>query len=319
MRPPLKWLLLLLAVGLPLVPEESGAVEVPPALVQEGKTEAQKTGALTPLHPTPLPKAAIPPSLLKQYSTNQTVLLEQTGTLAEGDASFNDGSLYDEYFFQGEAGQIVKITLDSEVFDTYLLLESPTGERIATNDDSSDGTNAQIVVQLLESGQYRVLANALDETGQGAYKLVVNPATTADLRIAEQKAEADRLLDEGIAQYNRSEWQQALAAWQQALEIFREIGDRAGEADTLNNIGVVYESLGKYPEAIAQYEASLAIKRELGDRAGEAKTLNNIGIVYRLLGKYPEAIAQYEASLAIKREIGDREGETQTLGNLGNV
>jgi len=256
---------------------------------------------------------------VKQNAADSQEILQVEGTLTDSDPTLDDGSHYDEHFFVGQSGQIVKITLESDEFDTYLLLESPAGERIATNDDSSDGTNAQIVVQLLESGQYRVLVNALDETGQGAYKLVVNPATMADLRIAEQKAEADRLLDEGIAQYNRSEWQQALAAWQQALEIFREIGDRAGEAKTLNNIGVVYEKLGKYPEAIAQYEASLAIKRELGDRAGEANTLGNIGSVNVSLNRDDQALTYYQQSQAIREEIGDYAGQALSLWGIALI
>jgi tetratricopeptide (TPR) repeat protein len=290
MRPPLKWLLLLLAVGLPLVPEESGAVEVPPALVQEGKTEAQKTGALTPLHPTPLPKAAIPPSLLKQYSTNQTVLLEQTGTLAEGDASFNDGSLYDEYFFQGEAGQIVKITLDSEVFDTYLLLESPAGERIATNDDSGDGTNAQIVVQLPESGQYRVLVNALDETGRGNYRLLAEQGTLVELQQAELLTEAEAAYREARSLYNQSQFRDALGKYERALELYRDIGDQAVEIRILNSLGDTSWWLGDFPQALSYAEASLNLSRELGNASGEAEALRDIGDVYDSLGDYQEAL-----------------------------
>ncbi len=153
----------------------------------------------------------------KQNTADAQGILQVEGTLTDSDPTFDDGSHYDEHFFAGQSGQIVKIILESDEFDTYLLLESPTGERIATNDDGGDGTNAQIVVQLPESGQYRVLANAMDETGQGVYSLIVTLTTMAELRIAEQTADANSLLDEGIAQYNRSEWQQALATWQQAL------------------------------------------------------------------------------------------------------
>ncbi|PZV07593.1 MAG: hypothetical protein DCF32_06855 [Leptolyngbya sp.] len=95
MRPPLKCLLLLLAVGLPLVPGWAVAVGGLPALAQERKPESQKTGTLKPHTATPSSKAAIPQALLKQNPANQSVLLEQTGTLAEGDGTLNDGSLYD--------------------------------------------------------------------------------------------------------------------------------------------------------------------------------------------------------------------------------
>jgi hypothetical protein len=42
----------------------------------------------------------------------------------------------------------------------------------------------------------------------------------------EPKAEADRLLEQGIQQGKTQQFQEALQSDQQALEIYREIGDR---------------------------------------------------------------------------------------------
>ncbi len=327
MRPPLKWLLLLLAVGLPLAPGWPGAVGVPPALAQERKIEPQKTGTLKPLKETPSSKAALLQALLKQNSVDQPVLLEQTGTLAEGDATLDDGSLYDEYFFQGEAGQIVKITLDSTAFDTYLILEDASGERIAVNDDGSNGSNAEIVIQLPKAGQYRVLANAYSETGRGAYRLTITPANAEDLQLANLQNEADRLLAEGSDLDAHSQFPEALSRYENALALYRQLHNRYGEAQTLNNIGIVNASLGNYPAALDSYQQSLVITRQIGEaygasatlRAIEAKTLNNIGGVNASLGNYPTALEYYQQSLVITREIGDRATEALTLTNIGNV
>ena len=72
----------------------------------------------------------------------------------------------------------------------------------------------------------------------------------------------------------------ALDYYEQALPIFREVGDRAGEAATLNNIGGCTHDRGDYQGALGYYEQALPIRREVGDRAGEATTLNNIGVVH---------------------------------------
>ena len=327
MRPTLNWLLLLLAIGLPLVPEEAGAGGVLPALAQERTPKTQKTGALPLLTHPPSPKAAIPPSVLKQDSDNQPVLLEQTGALAEGDASFSDGSLYDEYFFQGEAGQIVKITLDSKVFDTYLILEDASGERIADNDDGSNGANAEIVIQLSEEGQYRVFATAYSAGGHGAYRLNITSANAEDLQLANRQNEADRLLAEGSNLKNRSQFPEALSRYESALALYRQLDNRYGEAGTLNNIGLVNALSGRYPTALEYFEQSLVITREMGVRTAEAQTLNNIGIVNQYLGNYPVALDYYEQSLVITREIVEdygtstalRAAEAQTLHNIGIV
>lgn len=56
-----------------------------------------------------------------------------------------------------------------------------------------------------------------------------------------RQAEADRLSKEAFEQYQRNDWRAALATWQAALAMYRELGDRAGEAGTLSNLGFLFE------------------------------------------------------------------------------
>ena len=65
MRLSLKWLLLLLAAGLPLVPKVPGVVGLPPAMAQERSTELQKTVVQKSLNVTPSSKPGVPLSFLK--------------------------------------------------------------------------------------------------------------------------------------------------------------------------------------------------------------------------------------------------------------
>jgi hypothetical protein len=58
-------------------------------------------------------------------------------------------------------------------------------------------------------------------------------AQTPDAR----KAEADRLLQQGIQQYQTSQFEAALQSWQQALIIYREIKDRKGEGQCSGQSG----------------------------------------------------------------------------------
>ena len=143
------------------------------------------------------------------------------------------------------------------------------------------------------------------------------PATTQIAQAGRRKAEADRLLQQGIQSYQRGQYREAVASWEQAIQLYREIGDRAEEGHTLNNLGVVYESVSQYQRAINFYQQSLVIFREIGDRAGEGRVLNNLGLVDQALGKYQQAIDFYQQSLVIFRETDDRAGESRTLNNLG--
>ena len=95
-----------------------------------------------------------------------------------------------------------------------------------------------------------------------------------------RKIEADRLLQQGIDQFNISQFETALQSWQQALVIYREIKDRKGEGWALGNIGGAYLSLGDYTKAIDYFEQYLAIAREIKDRDSEGTALNNLGLAF---------------------------------------
>jgi tetratricopeptide (TPR) repeat protein len=67
-----------------------------------------------------------------------------------------------------------------------------------------------------------------------------------------RKAEADRLFQQGIQQYQVSRFEAAFESWEKALRLYREIKDRKGEGNALGNLGLAYDSLGNYPKAIAK-------------------------------------------------------------------
>lgn len=102
-------------------------------------------------------------------------ILSQTGSLGPGDDTLQDGSYYQEYRFQGRAGQTVRIYLSSEVFDTYLIVLDAEGNHLGETDDRGpDDTDSEMVVTLPQTGTYRVIVNAFDHTGQGPFLLTVD-------------------------------------------------------------------------------------------------------------------------------------------------
>ncbi|MBP0026872.1 CHAT domain-containing tetratricopeptide repeat protein [Roseofilum sp. Guam] len=129
--------------------------------------------------------------------------------------------------------------------------------------------------------------------------------------------DADDLFNQGREQYNQFRFREALASWEQALTLYREMGDRQGEANSLGSLGNAYHALGQVQRAITFHEQSLTLAREISDRQGEANSRGNLGLAYRVLGQYQRAINFYEQSLTLAREISDHQGETASLGNLG--
>ncbi|WP_228058827.1 CHAT domain-containing tetratricopeptide repeat protein [Nostoc sp. LEGE 06077] len=111
----------------------------------------------------------------------------------------------------------------------------------------------------------------------------------------------------------------ALDYLNQALVLRRQIGDQKGESITLNNIGNVYSNTGELQKAIEYFQRALLLKQKMGDRAGEAITINNIGNVYLDLGEQQKALDYFEQSLALRRQVADKPGEARTLNNIGKV
>lgn len=116
--------------------------------------------------------AATSPATRPQQSG---VILQESGVLGQNSLVLSsDGSLYEEHLFEGQAGQLVTINMESNDFDTYLMLIGPDGEMVAQNDDSGSETlNSSISLTLPQTGTYRVIANSYDSTGRGQYSVQV--------------------------------------------------------------------------------------------------------------------------------------------------
>ncbi|MBW4476641.1 MAG: CHAT domain-containing protein [Tolypothrix brevis GSE-NOS-MK-07-07A] len=137
------------------------------------------------------------------------------------------------------------------------------------------------------------------------------------IRAQAQKAnnEAYTLYKQGTAQSLR----QAIVKWEEALVLWRRVGDKKQQAITLNKIGFVYDALGDKQQALKFYNSSLPLTIEVGDKAGQATILNNIGAVYNALGDNKQALKFYNSSLLLLIEVGNKVGQARTLSNIGLV
>jgi predicted ATPase/DNA-binding SARP family transcriptional activator/Tfp pilus assembly protein PilF len=123
----------------------------------------------------------------------------------------------------------------------------------------------------------------------------------------------------GIVAANRGELDEARRLYGQALERARAAGDRPGVAGTLGYLGIVAVSQGYYEEARAYYEKSLALRRELGDVWGIGASLNNLGLLARRRGDLELARDLLHQTLAIRRDLRDRRSMGITLNVLAHV
>jgi CHAT domain-containing protein len=134
-----------------------------------------------------------------------------------------------------------------------------------------------------------------------------------------RNGEAATLDNLGRAYSDMGQGQQALDYFNQAVPIYREVGNRGGEALALNDMGPAYADLGQKQKSLDVYNRALATWRELGNRPGEALTLNNIGRFYRDLGQNQTALDYYNQALPIWREVANRSGEALALSDIGRA
>ena len=73
---------------------------------------------------------------------------------------------------------------------------------------------------------------------------------------------------------------------------------------------------GDYPGAAEALEEALGIYRDLGDRGGEAEVLNEVGTLHRVRGDLDPAGACHQRALDLAREIGSSWDEAHALAGL---
>ena len=112
---------------------------------------------------------------------------------------------------------------------------------------------------------------------------------------------------------------EATHAEQEALSIYRELGDLRGVVGQLNNLGVNYRFLGDYALARACLEESVGICRQLGDRTAVATALSNLADVRRRQGHHADARAALEEAHALFGQAGHTVGQAWSLNHLGDV
>ena len=129
--------------------------------------EIGKTGSFT-----------IAGSLSNNFTAESTgdrrILLQKNGVLGtQSRILARDGSFFDAFSFNGQAGQVVQIELISSDFHPYLVLFSPNSRVLQENNGLPSRKQATMTLELPFTGTYRTIVNAFDRTGKGSYKLTV--------------------------------------------------------------------------------------------------------------------------------------------------
>jgi tetratricopeptide (TPR) repeat protein len=90
---------------------------------------------------------------------------------------------------------------------------------------------------------------------------------------------------------------QAMDAYQQALRIARQTGDRRNEAAWLSSVGQAHSRLGDSGQAMSYHEQAISIYEQVGDRRGQGNELANLGRLAEAQGDPDRAHEAYLGAL----------------------
>ena len=266
--------------------------------------------------------------------------------------SFAPGETH-AYFFDLEPDDFVDIDVDQQGVDVTATIKAPGGQPPVTVDRWNEDSGPENIPLLAAvAGRYEV-----DLTGgsRGTYQILVSPkrkATPRDFQNAAgalaysrgtalrggKRREAEREFRKALASWEASDYRegQADAAFElaglfsdrkrdalpfldQALTLYRDVGNRHQEAIILNDLGFAQDALGDKGKAFAYYNSALAITQEIEVPKTKADILFNRGRLYTRAGESENALRDLEEAVDIRRALRDDISLAEALNALGRV
>lgn len=107
----------------------------------------------------------------------------------------------------------------------------------------------------------------------------------------------------------------AAVVLEEAIELFRQVGDRVGQARALNSLGSASRTGGSTARARELFEEALRIRTEVGDDGGISVTTFNLAQLAMDDGDFETARRLFERSNQIDTSLGEEWGAA--VGSLG--
>jgi DNA-binding CsgD family transcriptional regulator len=205
-------------------------------------------------------------------------------------------------------------------------------DRGDANLHGSDRASAVIDLQRDEGNFLAALGWARSQPGDLGLRLCTALAYFWESRgyVNDARARLEDFLDRGdsalravaLARLGRLAWRQrdyeaSRLAYQESLDLHRQLGDEPGTARALRNVALAAAAIGETADALELCEQSITMFRRLGDERGRGWTLTVLGLTHYEAGDWAAGAACARAALEVGLATG---GAALTVaGGLGTA
>ncbi|WP_327074306.1 tetratricopeptide repeat protein [Kitasatospora purpeofusca] len=138
-------------------------------------------------------------------------------------------------------------------------------------------------------------------------------------QLGDRSAAADVLHRRGVMERGAGRWGPAAEHHEQALTIYRELGEHDGEARSLASLGDIWSCRGMHQKAVDHYRSALAAGGISSSRMTEGQIRCGLGRSLVMCGNIPEGMAELQESLAIARMRGAWGEEGRVYDIVGSL
>jgi tetratricopeptide (TPR) repeat protein len=141
-----------------------------------------------------------------------------------------------------------------------------------------------------------------DDEAEGMVKL--RRVREIAMSIGDRQLAADSLWLLGNSELRRGRPQDGLPMAEEALGIYRDLGNLFATADSLSGLGSFYQRVGDVEAATAAQREALEMFVEVGNPTGIAMVLEEMAIIETRKGRHERALRLAGAASSLKDEIG---------------
>jgi len=241
------------------------------------------------------------------FTAAQQLLLE---CLNKGEKAYA-GADYDIAYIQWLFGRVLKEVGAAEAALSPLAEAQQRFQQLADAGNTSAAGMASVAIT--ESGDCLMALGRLEEAA--AYEEAIRRKGKLD----DKRGVATNKFKLGSVRMLQKKYDEALKIYDEARDMFENLGEPGSVATAWHQIGMVHRKAGQHDRAEQAYRHALAIDVAWKNRKGEADSLNELGNLYNEMGRLEDAVIFYRQAADIYAALPDLAKEGVARNNIAET